>query len=97
MANTYATEYEWVLEILEEGEVVDVQHEDKLADLEIPSDGEWVIALVRTSQLHDNHVSDKYWAYVVDGVLPEYFEDSSIKVPQKYRKEFQLTNSRNLL
>ena len=107
----YKTTYEWVLEVLEDGDVVDATYADRLASLQPASDewviafdtdsracstkrrlhpvsDKWVIALVRQTYCTiDGDLLDKQYAYLQNGILPEYFEDACIRVPKKYHAE----------
>ena len=84
------TTYEWDIEETDEyGDIVDHHHFDKLKD--IPDiDGDLV--LVKSIWRGDT-LAARFWAYVENGILPEYFEDSRgwkyHKVPQKFRKEYE--------
>jgi len=81
------TTYEWVLEVLEDGDVVDATYADRLASLQ-PVSGEWAIALVRQTYCTiDGDLLDKQYAYLQNGILPKYFEDTCIRVPKKYYAE----------
>lgn len=97
-----AVEYEWDLELVDEHDdvfdhvfcdsAVEVVREFKNAQLhgEVAS-----IVLVRTVWgLSGNE--DRTWAYVKDGVLPEFTRDAynrdAYKVPQKYHKEWRRAN-----
>lgn len=88
--------YEWVVEYLDDiGDIVSVEHWDaykhaaKSAEPGLP-DHTTRIGLVR-DRLYDDQLTERLWAYVVDGVLPETFEDcgapTGFKVPQSFRNE----------
>lgn len=85
------TIYEWDFETVDEyGDVQDHNAEDKLTSF--PKDTEGNLVLVRQEGSDAEGVTGRYWAYVKDGQLPEYFEDSTgqevnIKVPKKYKDE----------
>lgn len=83
--------YEWTLEIMQDGEITDSSFCDSLefdkADL-VGND----LGLVRNEGNEIAGIEDRYWAYVKDGKLPEYFtnamgESVGYKVPVKYHKE----------
>lgn len=82
--------YEWSLETIDENEdIIDSDFSDKpFAEI-----GETQrMCLVRNEGNEIDGLTDRYWAYVVDGKLPEYFEDGSgyeidIKVPDKYHTQ----------
>lgn len=87
--------YEWVIEWIEPvwGDVIDLDHRDTYAEAlavavacPIKEDEEFIqIGLVR----NDDH--GRTWAYISEGVLPEYFEDAygerRTNVPKRYLKE----------
>lgn len=79
--------YEWIVEDVDKfGDILDVHHADKLADL--PADHEGPRALVKDDQ------DGRAWAYLdAQGNLPEYFTDASerqtAKVPKRFHEEVQ--------
>lgn len=82
--------YEWICEIIEDGDIVDSDFADKLKDLHIPEGA--TIGLVRDTGNEDGGLQDRFWAYVKDGKLPDVFEDSmqhqtDYKVPERFKKE----------
>lgn len=84
--------YEWCLEVLEDGDIVDNHFEDKLCDInkdELPNND---LVLCRVEGNEDQGAIDTLWAYVKDGKLPEYFSNAYLqpvgyKVPIKYHTE----------
>lgn len=85
--------YEWTLETLEDGDIIDNHFSDVLsydkADLEGKD-----LGLIRNEGNEHEGLTDRYWAYVKDGKLPEFFTDSmgdtvKIKVPVKYHNELK--------
>lgn len=85
--------YEWTLETLDDGEIIDSNFEDFLTfdkvDL-VDKD----LGLVRYEGNEVDGVTDTLWAYVKDGKLPECFSDSmgtpiAIKVPQRFHNELK--------
>jgi hypothetical protein len=82
--------YEWSLETVEDGDIVDSDFSDKLdfAKDELPGKD---LCLVRNEGNENEGVTDRFWAYVKDGKLPEYFSSSegevNIKVPIRFHNE----------
>lgn len=84
-------EYEWTIEEIdaESGDIIDSSFSD---DLNFWTKEDWDgkdLGLVRNEGNEDDGLEDRYWAYVKDGKLPEFFTDSmgeftGIKVPQKF-------------
>lgn len=85
--------YEWTTETIDaDGDIVDSGFFDKLSDISKDDFESNDVGLVRNEGDEANGLKDKFWAYIKDGKLPEYFVDGggheiSIKVPQKYHKE----------
>jgi hypothetical protein len=84
-------EYEWTLEELEDGDIIDNNYSDKLyySKEDLPGRN---LGLVRNEGNENAGLTDRYWAYVKDGKLPDYFTDGcdetvNIKVPAKFHKE----------
>lgn len=83
--------YEWSREIEDEnGEIIDSTFEDNLFDL--PTDGNLV--LIRNEGNENEGVTARYWAYINNNILPEYFTNSygnntGYKVPNKFINELQ--------
>ena len=83
--------YEWCKEEVDENQdIIDSIFEDKLCDLK---NHQGHLLLVRNEGSEDEGLTDRFWAYVKDNKLPEYFSDDlshevAIKVPQKYHKEY---------
>ena len=83
--------YEWTLETLDDGDIIDSDFSDKLTfdkNTIIGKD----LGLVRIEGNEDDGVTDSFWAYMKDGKLPEYFSDSmgtpiNIKVPQAFHNQ----------
>lgn len=93
-----ATRYEWVIETLEpdgSGDIAEVNHETTYAAAlawAADIDGEVDIGLVRDVGNDAEGLTDRAWAYVRDGHLPETFtygadEDSGIRVPKRFHAE----------
>jgi len=88
-----SVKYEWTIEELEDGEVIDSDFRDKLSDFKyFPADMD--LGLVRNEGNDIDGVTDRVWAYVKDGKLPEYFQDAylqntSHKIPVRFHKELQ--------
>ena len=87
--------YEWIFEELDEdGNIVDCDFSDTLTSANNNLDG-YDFGLVRNEGNEVYGITDRYWAYVKDGKLPEYFQNGGghtikIKVPQKYHKELEI-------
>ncbi len=85
--------YEWTLETLEDGDIVDSDFSEKLTfDKEDLAGND--LGLVRSEGNERDGVTDQVWAYVKDGKLPEYFSDSmgnelNIKVPVRFHNELK--------
>lgn len=65
------------------------------------SDISYRLVLVRSEGNQYEGVTDRLWAYVRDGQLPLVFEDAmseptDIKVPQRFIKELDTFNKKNL-
>lgn len=88
------TTYEWTLEEMKDGEIVDSQFQDILNDIpkEYLSGND--LGLVRYEGNERDGVTHQLWAYMKDGRLPEYFTNSmgesvDYKVPIKYHNELK--------
>ena len=85
---------EWVLEEMDGGEIVDVQHPESYqqALAWCDADARYRIGLVK------DRIDCRSWAYIEDGVLAEYFTDSYGeevgKVPTKYGREVRASKRR---
>lgn len=85
--------YEWTLETIEDGDIVDSDFSDNLTFSKEDLQGK-DLGLVRNEGNEIDGVTDRFWAYVKDGKLPEYFSDSlcheiGIKVPQRFHNELK--------
>lgn len=85
-------EYEWTLEELDGENIVDSNFASSLSFFCKDSLEGKDLGLVRNEGNEDKGVTDRYWAYVKDGKLPEFFtnangDDTGIAVPQKYHKQ----------
>lgn len=87
--------YEWTLETLEDGDIIDSDFAESLPAAWLTEENT-DLALVRNEGNENQGLQDRLWAYVFedDGVkkLPEYFSEAlgnptQIKVPQKFHKE----------
>ena len=92
--------YEWTLEEVEDGDIVDSDFSDKLDfDIALVLDVPYYeLGLVRDEGNEAGGIGARYWAYVKDGKLPEYFTQPNsegqyvsvgIKVPAKYHNELK--------
>ena len=83
--------YEWTLEVIEDGDIVDSDFSDTLsfaASALVGND----LGLVRNSGNENDGVNTRYWAYAKDDKLPEYFADANgvsvgYKVPERFHIE----------
>ena len=86
--------YEWAIEQVDEhGDINSVDHADTYAQAvermkDAPDAGHhYELALTRCEGNDADGLKDRVYAYMVDGKLPECFEDSGFKVPQRFHKE----------
>jgi len=91
------TRYEWDLEDADEhGDIHDHSFSDTLAPLWKWREGK-ALVLVRDETDNDGGRLERSWAYVKDGNLPEWFEDSggspTVKVPKRFHAEFAKVSS----
>lgn len=87
MRNT--VKYEWSIETLDENEdIVDSTFWDELP--KEPLEENQRLCLVRNEGNEIDGLTDRLWAYIENGELPEYFADEtdcviSIKVPKRFK------------
>lgn len=81
--------YEWCIESYFEGtiDVEDVEFYQTLKEMPEIRSGD-ALVLVRDVVEIDNDISDRQYAYVKDGQLPEIF-DYNAKVPQRFHVELE--------
>lgn len=84
--------YEWTVEVMQDGDIVDSSFYDNFADIPADDFTNNDIGLVRNEGNEMQGVVNRYWAYLKDGKLPEYFtnelgESVNIKIPAKYHAE----------
>lgn len=84
--------YEWDYETVDtDGDILDHNHADRLEQYTGNEEGNLV--LIRNAGNEAQGLAERYWAYVKDGQLPEFFEDAAgqktTKVPAKFQKEFK--------
>lgn len=88
MKNTIG--YEWDYETLEDNDVIDHNHADKLSWFN-PSDVTDSLVLIRDEGNENEGLVNRYWAYVVNGKLPMFFssavEVTNIAVPACFHAE----------
>ena len=96
-----ATHYDWVIELMdrtdpENESIVEVNHADTYAEaLQYVGDpaSDFDIGLVRDWDCERTGAHSRVWAYVIDGVLPEWLEDAFgaqvARVPARYRTQFE--------
>lgn len=69
--------YEWSIETVDEhGDIIDSSFWDELP--KEPLEENQRLCLVRNEGNETDGLTDRLWAYVVDGKLPEYFTDSKV-------------------
>jgi predicted membrane-bound dolichyl-phosphate-mannose-protein mannosyltransferase len=84
--------YEWTLEIIQEGDIVDSNFFDAVSDFDKADLAGNDLGLVRYEGNENEGTTNQLWAYVKDGKLPEYFSNANMcvtgyKVPVKYHTE----------
>jgi len=90
-----SVKYEWTIEELEDGEVIDSDFRDKLLEFNFSHfTTDIYLGLVRNEGNDIDGLTNRLWAYVKDGKLPDYFQDAylqntSIKIPARFYKELQ--------
>lgn len=90
-------DYEWDVEVLDEhGDIEDHHFHVSAMDMvkEHTENPQSDMVLVRSVGNNDDGVVDRLWAYVKDGKLPEYFEDSNrrdtgYRVPKRFHEELR--------
>jgi len=87
------TAYEWTLEELEDGDVIDTWQSDTLHYLSEMhatfQDENRALCLVRRVGNDRDGELSRHYAYVEGGQLPEYFQDTQIKVPARFHAELK--------
>lgn len=88
--------YEWDIEQWIDGEIVDHDHSESLAGAHADlaalggTQVEDRLVLVRDEYSDEYTLESRQWAYVLDGQLPEHFENEAgnadAKVPQRFHK-----------
>ncbi len=83
--------YEWCYEEIQDGEVIDTDHEERLEAFGINRKTDTLV-LVRNEGNDADGLLDRSWAYVKGGKLPENFSNESgasveYKVPKAFHKE----------
>ena len=89
-----AVVYEWAVEHTDEhGDIIDIDHADKLADLGsmeahdgISESTKPVLTLIRHTGNDDEGELDRTYAYPIASRLPAEFEDGNI-IPNRFRLE----------
>ena len=93
LAKENFTAYEWDIELVDKeyGDILDHDHSDKcpgIPTLETEVVFERLVLVKDVYRQWD--LSDRSWAYVEDGKLPEYFDgDSRSKVPKRFHAELR--------
>ena len=89
------TQYEWdVEEIDEHGDIIDHNHRDTAVAVLHLARGFALSDVVLVRDVwKDDSLQERSWAYVVDGRLPEFFEDAyqrqTVKVPARFHSELK--------
>jgi len=88
--------YEWTLEQIEDGDIVDIDFSDQLDfDVALVLDKPYYqLGLVMNEGNESKGVVNRLWAYEKGGKLPEYFcnamqEPTGYKVPAKYHADLK--------
>lgn len=88
--------YEWDVETVDaHGDIEDHDHtascDKHCVEAALDKTGRTRLVLVRDDFNKEGEQVDRHWAYVIDGKLPEYFEDAyqrrTCKVPRQYHRE----------
>jgi hypothetical protein len=85
--------YEWTLEEIKDGEIIDADFSDTLSfDKENLKGND--LGLVMNEGNEKEGLTNRLWAYVKNGSLPQFFSDSTgeetkYKVPVKFQKELK--------
>lgn len=82
--------YEWDIETVDEfGDIHDHNHSARCPG--IPAEPNERLVLVRDAGNDDDGITDRQWAYVVDGKLPAKFSDAldveRASVPARFHRE----------
>lgn len=91
------TTYEWCVETKDEhGDIVDSDFRDKLAELTMPKENQDLV-LIRYTGNEIEGETDRQWAYVKEGKLPDYFglptghgeeyAETECRVPKRFKEE----------
>jgi hypothetical protein len=86
--------YEWSYETVDsDGDIVESIFWDTLESF-FDNDRTNVLCLIRNEGNEIEGLTDRYWAYVENGILPNNFSNSigivDIKVPKKFHKEYEI-------
>ncbi len=93
--NNMKSIYEWCYETTDEnGDIIENYFADKLSEFGDNNKTDQ-LCLVRNEGDEINGLDDRFWAYVKDGKLPEFFSDAmgefiGVKVPKKFHKELDI-------
>lgn len=84
--------YEWAVEVNSGGDIIESFFYDNLADIPYSFFRRHDVLLVRNEGNDVYGLEDRYWAYVKDGKLPDFFSDggggtTQIRVPKRFHKE----------
>lgn len=88
--------YEWTIELIDPGgDIIESDFSDSLKELPIwtPANSHKVdVGLVMNSGTEVTGIEDRLWAYIKNGILPEYFSNAQLsetgyKVPARFHKE----------
>lgn len=94
---TNKVKYEWANEVIEDNEISECDFTDTLAEIRKEDFLNNDIALVRNEGNENEGLIDRQWAYIKNGILPDYFSGANgqtkITVPQRFHKE--LTTYKN--
>jgi hypothetical protein len=87
-------QYEWTLETLEDGDIIESEftNDEKLTFKKEYLTDNTDLGLVRNEGNDNEGLTDRLWAYVKDGKLPEFFcnernEPTGFMIPARFHKE----------
>lgn len=85
------TTYEWSIELLEEGDIVDSDFSETINGLPgnmLDLEPNHQVCLVKNIGSETETIVERGWAYIKDGVLPEDF-DNGDRVPARFHREIE--------
>jgi hypothetical protein len=79
------THYEWTIETIEDGDIIDVDFSDTL-DFSPDTDQRIGLRMYKGNETHG--FTGGWYAYPVDGEMPTQFDDGE-KIPARYLAEYK--------